>query len=251
MLPLFLAAASFFPDTARIESANGEVDELADAVVTGRFLGEAGSGSGSGEPMKPPPMMPPPPPPMTPPSASPSPPPTGSPSPPPPPPYSPGVYSVEVVTLAFSTTANFDEGAIKSAFAAAAGVDDDDVELTQSDGLIAVVIKVPTDMDAATIVSTFSDAEIIETAEEALGDDADITVSLTASAQVYPSSAFSDDDDDDLSGGAIAGIVIGVFIGVFMLGAGVYYMMNRDPDGSLSLQQKHEKDVELQGNSKV
>ena len=248
MLPLLLAAASFFPDTARIESANGEADELADTVVTGRFLGEAGSGSGSGEPMKPPPMMPPPPPPMTPPSASPSPPPTGSPTPPP---YSPGVEPVEVVTLGFSTTADFDEGAIKSAFAAAAGVDDDDVLVTQTAGLIAVVIKVPTDMTADAIVSTFSDAEIIETAEEALGDDADITVSLTASSQVVPSSDLPEDDDDDLSGGAIAGIVIGVFIGVFMLGAGVYYMMNRDPDGSLSLQQKHEKDVELQGNSKV
>ena len=75
--------------------------------------------------------------------------------------------------------------------------------------------------------------------------------SLSATLASNHSGNSTSDDDDGLSGGAIAGIVIGVLIGVGILAGGVYYFMNRDPDSGMSLKERHEKDVELQGNSKV
>ena len=266
MLPLLLAATSFFPDTGNIEPANGEIDEtkyslVLSSDVTGRFLGEFGSGSGSGSgevpspspmmPPPPPPMSPPPPPPMSPPPATASPPPATA-SPPPPtasPPASPGYTYVEAVTFIFEVNGtDINLGKLQEEFATQAEVEKSHVVVREEDGAVIVVIETT---DPSALVSTFTDASIVSTVQEALGDDANVLVTTSASSIEVPASTFDDDGDDGLSGGAIAGIVIGVLIGVGILAGGVYYFMNRDPDSGMSLKERHEKDVELQGNSKV
>ena len=113
--------------------------------------------------------------------------------------------------------------------------------------------------DPAALIAVFDDAAIVETVQTALGDDVTVTVTTSAEASEAKacggSIANCDDDDDDddggLSGGAIAGIIVGALVGVGLLAACAYKATRPEAEDRLTLKQKHERDVELQGNSKV
>jgi hypothetical protein len=80
--------------------------------------------------------------------------------------------------------------------------------------------------------TTFNDA--LKTASIAYGATDTVNAQatgVTSSAPVVVAIPVSSNDDDELSGGAIAGIVIGVLVFVALVGAGVWYLFFR-PTGA-------------------
>merc|ERR1719426_629564 len=154
-------------------------------------------------------------------------------------------HHVKIEVKAEGAVSDYDDAKkadLESKMATVAGVDVNAVTLTvkeatsrrrqlQAGSVILSFVIVTADAAAATAVKNKVTTELADTtkASAALG----VTVTEVPTVTVGSETAAAADDDDGLSGGAIAGIIIGAVVGLLCIGGIIFFAMksgkNVDP----------------------